>query len=123
MGLEFPSDRPIIAELRTSPNMGGLVLYPYWFVELPLVYSPDLSMYAWQLSIWADTGEIASSHPVGGYGAVPDVADGSSNLQRTPSDTNLAQSEHNKNLLSITTIIIAMTIIIGLIAIAVFKKR
>jgi hypothetical protein len=130
VSLEFPSDQPIIAQLRTSTRDGGLILYPYWFVELPLIYPADLSMYAWQLCIWADTGELASSYPVGAYGAVSSagVVDGSSSLQNVPSDTNMSPGDENtglssqsKNLLTIAAIIIAIAIV-GLIAV-VFKKR
>lgn len=47
-------------------------LYPYWFIELPLTsptqHSPNSptfihSFTVWQLGIWADTGEIQTSHP------------------------------------------------------------
>ncbi|MGD6809948.1 MAG: hypothetical protein ACQCN3_09650 [Candidatus Bathyarchaeia archaeon] len=111
--LEFPPDRAVTVELRTSIRDNATVLYPYWFVEVPLVYSGDLSMYGWQLSIWADTGEIASSNPVGGYGTMPDDTNNSSNNPTTPADTNLF----------LIIGIIAVIITVSLITVAVLKKR
>ena len=117
VSLEFPSEDRIVAELRVA-SRDGLVLYPYWFVELPLIYSPDSGVNAWQLSIWADTGEIVSSHPTGGYGVVSDGSD--SSTFNGSLDVNTSTLQSNKYLLPLAALIIAI-VLISLIA--VFKKR
>jgi len=110
--LEFPSDRAVIARLSLEVR-DNFMLYPFWFVEIPLVYSPDLSIYGWQEGIWADTGEILYGHPVGGYGVMPDPSDPANN----------ATSQNTVNPFLIVGIL-ATVAIIGLIAvIVVLKKR
>ena len=129
--IDFPSNRPVFAELRMAVRGDGLELYPYWFVEVPLVYSVDLSFNAWQLTIWADTGEIASSHPTGGYGSASDMDSGSSvssGLSESSdanvflSDADALTSQFYKRLFFSVVVIIAVIAIIGLIM-AVHKKR
>jgi len=112
--LEFPSDRPVIAELSLEVRVkDDFMLYPFWFVELPLVYPLDSSIYGWQVGIWADTGEMAYSHPVGGYGAISDPNDQSNNS---------TASLQNNNKLLIAGIITTVAII-SIIAVAAHKKR
>jgi hypothetical protein len=109
--LEFPSDRPVIAEMSMEVRIkDDFMLYPFWFVEIPIVYSADPSMYGWQLGIWADTGEIIFSHPVGGYGVMPDT------------NNPVAPSQNNDKLL-IAGIITTVTIVSLIAAVLVLKKR
>jgi hypothetical protein len=107
--LEFPSDRPVIAELHMISRGETFMLYPFWFVEVPLVYSSDLTINAWQTGVWADTGEIEYGHPVGGYGVMPDT-----NNPESPSPN------HDKLLIAGITTTVA---IVSLIAFVVLKKR
>ncbi|MCL1969899.1 MAG: hypothetical protein FWF66_00265 [Candidatus Bathyarchaeota archaeon] len=111
--LTFPSDRSIVTELYMVTRGEDFVLYPFWFVEVPLVYPIDVSIYGWQEGIWADTGEIQYGHPVGGYGVMPEPSD--------PSNNATSQNAVNPFLVAG---IIATVAIVGLIAtIAVLKKR
>jgi hypothetical protein len=114
--LEFPSDIPVVAELRMANRDNSMLLYPYWFVELPLVYPADLSFYAWQLSIWADTGKIAYSHPVGGYGVILDDINDTTN-------SSTASSSQNRDALLIAGIIATIAIASLTTAAVVLKKR
>jgi hypothetical protein len=107
--LEFPSDRPVIAVLYLEVRE-NFMLYPFWFVEIPIVYAPDLSIYGWQTGIWADTGEIIFSHPVGGYGVMPDT------------NSPAAPSQNNDKLL-IAGIITTVAIVSLIAAVLVLKKR
>jgi hypothetical protein len=109
VSLEFPSDREVIAELSFEVR-DDFMLYPFWFVEIPIVYPLDESVYGWQEGIWADTGEMLYGHPVGGYGVMPDAS--------VPSST---QSTETSWLLVIG--IISTIAIVGLIAIVARKKR
>jgi len=118
--VEFHSNYPVRAELRMGTRGEGLELYPYWFVELPLVYSGDLSINAWQLSIWADTGTIISSHPTGGYGTILDNSN--SNTPTTSSNINTPTPQSNKNLL-LAIVTVAVIVVISLASIIAFKKR
>ena len=117
VSLEFPSDRAVVAELHLEIRE-NFMLYPFWFVELPLVYPADLSIYGWQLGVWADTGKIAYSHPVGGYGVMSDI-NSPSNSSTTPSD-NIPSLQGTR--LFIIAGVVATISIIGLIAI-IRKKR
>lgn len=117
--LEFPSDRVVVAELSLEVR-DDFKLYPFWFVELPLVYAPDLSIYGWQLGVWADTGEVLYGHPVGGYGVMPD-ANNPANSPAPSSDTNATSSLRSVHLLIIAGIAVTITIV-GLIAV-MRKKR
>ena len=125
-GIDFPSDRPVITELRMGTRGDGLVLYPYWFVEAPLVLSSDLSFNAWQLSIWADTGEVISSHPTaGGYGAVVDG--GGSDFSGASLDGNVPSSatrdvNFGNNFLLFVAVVIVIMVIVSVIII-ILKKR
>jgi hypothetical protein len=110
VSLEFPSDRVVIAELSLEVR-DDFALYPFWFVEIPLVYPLDESIYGWQEGIWADTGEVLYGHPVGGYGVMPEISD--------PSST---QNTVTPLLLYIAGII-ATVAVVGLITIVVLKKR
>ncbi|MEM3378896.1 MAG: hypothetical protein QW674_08160 [Candidatus Bathyarchaeia archaeon] len=62
-------NRSIRADLYML-SRNPFVLYPFWFVELPLNY-PNSTITGWQVGIWADTGEIAYSHPTGILGTPP----------------------------------------------------
>jgi len=110
--LEFPSDRPVIAELSLEVR-DDFMLYPFWFVEIPIDYPPNLSIYGWQVGIWADTGELMYSHPVGRYGIMPDTND----LANNP----LVPSQ-NKDKLLITGIITTVAIVSLITAVLVLKN-
>jgi hypothetical protein len=112
--LVFPSDRPIIAEFSLEVR-DDFKLCPFWFVEIPLDYSSNLSVYGWQVGIWADTGELMYCHPVGRYG------DMSGLNELPPSDTNTMSSQSNDKLLIAG--IITTVAIVSLIAFVVLKKR
>lgn len=65
------SNQPIRADLHLVTRE-PFVLYPLWFVDLPLASPPHASTSGQsfvhsftelQVSIWADTGEIENSHP------------------------------------------------------------
>ncbi|MCL2642283.1 MAG: hypothetical protein FWD52_02030 [Candidatus Bathyarchaeota archaeon] len=120
--LKFPSDRPVVAELHLAVRGEDFVLYPFWFVEVPLVYPLDSSIYGWQEGIWADTGEILYGHPVGGYGV--DInnnadVDGS----ELSSGAGLISSQRTINPTHIVAVIaVVLLVVIGL-SVVVLKKR
>ncbi|MEM3000413.1 MAG: hypothetical protein QXX34_07820 [Candidatus Bathyarchaeia archaeon] len=87
------------------------VLYPFWFVELPLNY-PNSTITGWQVGIWADTGEIAYSHPTGILGTQPDIE----NTAETLNIEN-AQLSHYIIIATVTIAIATVTVMV------IFKKR
>jgi len=122
--LNFTSARSITANLHMVVRE-KLTLYPFWFVELPLDY-PNSTVTGWQVGIWADTGEIAYSHPTGILGSMPNISNQppnqmSDNPTTPPASTNAAQNDENLNIPLITAIVITIAIL-GLVAV-VLKKR
>ncbi|MDR2708237.1 MAG: hypothetical protein LBB87_05800 [Nitrososphaerota archaeon] len=113
--LGFPSDRSVVAELSLEVR-DDFMLYPFWFVEIPIDYPPNLSIYGWQVGIWADTGELLYSHPVGGYGVIPDIDDDTTSNSTSP--------PQNRDNLLIAGIIATIAIVsLSAAAVIVFKKR
>jgi competence protein ComGC len=111
--LGFPSDRPIIAELSLEVR-GDSMLYPFWFVEIPIDYPPNLSICGWQVGIWADTNEIEYSHPVGRYGGIPDINDMANISTASP---------QNRDIIVIAGIIATIAIVSLTTTAVVLKKR
>ncbi len=54
----------ITAELNTYPRESS-TLYPYWSVQLPLTETYPGNIWALQVSIWADSGEVFLCQPLG----------------------------------------------------------
>lgn len=127
------ADRSITANLRMLPRE-PFVLYPFWFVELPLDY-PNSTFIGWQVGIWADTREIAYSHPVAVLGSPPNTDPTNidyPSITPTPpanigptSDTQ-AQPENSQTQPFNTYLAVAAGAIIAIVVIAtavVLKKR
>ncbi len=54
----------IIAELSTYPQEAS-TLYPYWSVQLPLTETYPGNIWALQVSVWAESGEVFLCQPLG----------------------------------------------------------
>jgi hypothetical protein len=54
----------ITAELSTYPRESS-TLYPYWSVQLPLAETYPGNIWALQVSVWADSGEVFLCQPLG----------------------------------------------------------
>jgi hypothetical protein len=105
-------------DLHMSPRE-PFVLYPFWFVEIPLYY-PNSTINGWQVGIWADTGEIEYSHPTGIMGTVPDTV----NLSTDTTPTNIAtQAPQNSPNTAIIIAIIAVLIISVILSAVIIKPR
>jgi hypothetical protein len=106
-------EEPLTAELLTTRTREPLTLYPYWRVDLYLdkVYLGNVNRIS--LAIWADTGDVASCLPLGrGGGPLTGV-----------STTNL-QSDGSTSQANPTPIIIAVSVVIVIAAIAaVFIRK
>jgi hypothetical protein len=122
------ADQPIRADLHLATRE-PFVLYPYWFIELPLNYSGS-TVTGWQVGIWADTGEIGINHPTGILGSPPGSADSATTPPVTPTETlpdmqTQTENYENPQLLPYVAAAIAsiMVAIVLVMAIAVRKNR
>ncbi|MCW4033789.1 MAG: hypothetical protein NWF03_00320 [Candidatus Bathyarchaeota archaeon] len=99
----------ITTDFRLLPRE-PFTVYPFWFIEIPLNY-PNSTITAWQLGIWADTGEIEYSHPTGTHGTIP-----------TQDDSSAAQTEPEPNY-SVYLAVIATATLFTIVGAVLIKKK
>ena len=125
-------NEPVKANLHYISREDHFKAYPFWFVELPLNY-PNSTITAWQVGIWADTGEIAYGHPTGVLGStsMPDNQQQTPNSvpsqATSPQSTSIPSDQNNDNTQLTTYAIAAISIAVISTAIAItvikrFKK-
>ncbi len=98
--------------LETRENS---TLYPYWSISLPLDKMYPGGVISFQVSIWADTGEVASITPAGVYG-VP-----YSDTPQPAETTQTNQSLDYSLIIAIALIaVVATTMVTGYL---IYKKK
>jgi hypothetical protein len=106
----------IQASTNFYPRDNSTTIYPYWSVQFNLGQLYPGNVYALSIGVWADSGNVFLSQPVGVEGGAPPVTPSATGSQQT-------QPQGQKNMLPELGIIAGVVTIVAIAGIAVFIRK